>query len=418
MTFGTPSELAPGSDNWPTTWADDGHQYTIWGDGGGFGGTNSLGRVSLGVGRLEGDFPLFTGVNVWGGLNPQNPWQFPGKSYGIISIGGVLYSWLGYGGDNSLGSVQNTVLMKSTDKSATWTKLPVDPWWQNTDDLYLPSFLNFGQDNAGNDGFVYSYMVRGSSFAFNTNGCDLARVPVASIEDKSAYEWWTATGWTSVLGNREPVFTDPAGTRTVSCTYNPGLNLYFLTNEHQTNRFGIYVSENPWGPWETVVYEPALTASLSMYFAPKWWSADGLSGVMIYTGSGLSTNDNFAAVAVTLEANVATYDELFTRFASSGTAETRTLLGRIEVAISIAADKVLAGNDNVAPFLQTAGFHDNRVVWAKGVLGNAKSSAPRFLERMLAKRNTDSLTTIDALTGNSLQSEVDTFVDAFAGNQV
>jgi hypothetical protein len=22
---------APGSDNWPTTWADDGHQYAAWG---------------------------------------------------------------------------------------------------------------------------------------------------------------------------------------------------------------------------------------------------------------------------------------------------------------------------------------------------------------------------------------------------
>ena len=29
-----------GSDNWPITWADDGHQYTSWGDGCGFGGGN------------------------------------------------------------------------------------------------------------------------------------------------------------------------------------------------------------------------------------------------------------------------------------------------------------------------------------------------------------------------------------------
>ena len=36
--------LAPGSDNWPVTWADDGNQYVVWGDGGGFGGTNGIGR--------------------------------------------------------------------------------------------------------------------------------------------------------------------------------------------------------------------------------------------------------------------------------------------------------------------------------------------------------------------------------------
>lgn len=37
---------APGSDNWPIAWAANGHLYTSFGDGGGFGGTNSDSRVS------------------------------------------------------------------------------------------------------------------------------------------------------------------------------------------------------------------------------------------------------------------------------------------------------------------------------------------------------------------------------------
>ncbi|HYI93321.1 MAG TPA: hypothetical protein VEX68_07240 [Bryobacteraceae bacterium] len=45
---------AQGSDNWQLTWPDDDHLYGAWGDGGGFGGTNSDGRVSLGVARIEG----------------------------------------------------------------------------------------------------------------------------------------------------------------------------------------------------------------------------------------------------------------------------------------------------------------------------------------------------------------------------
>ncbi len=53
--FTTHRRLADGSDNWPTTWADDGQIYTAWGDGGGFGGTNSNGHVTLGVARLEGE---------------------------------------------------------------------------------------------------------------------------------------------------------------------------------------------------------------------------------------------------------------------------------------------------------------------------------------------------------------------------
>ena len=38
--WSTHQRHAPGSDNFQLTWADDGHQYGIWGDGGGFAGTN------------------------------------------------------------------------------------------------------------------------------------------------------------------------------------------------------------------------------------------------------------------------------------------------------------------------------------------------------------------------------------------
>lgn len=34
--------VAPGSDLWPATWGRDGHVYTSWGDGGGFGKAGSL----------------------------------------------------------------------------------------------------------------------------------------------------------------------------------------------------------------------------------------------------------------------------------------------------------------------------------------------------------------------------------------
>jgi hypothetical protein len=44
---------ALGSDNWQLTWADEDHLYGAWADGGGFGGFNSDGRVSLGFARIE-----------------------------------------------------------------------------------------------------------------------------------------------------------------------------------------------------------------------------------------------------------------------------------------------------------------------------------------------------------------------------
>ncbi len=94
---GSHDPRAPGSDNWPITWADDGNQYTAWGDGGGFGGTNSDGRVSLGVARVEGPGDDYHGHNVWGGKDGDVAATFGGKSYGILSVGGVLYMWVAPG---------------------------------------------------------------------------------------------------------------------------------------------------------------------------------------------------------------------------------------------------------------------------------------------------------------------------------
>ena len=156
--FSTHEERAPGSDNWPVTWADDGHQYTSWGDGGGFGGTNSNGRVSLGFGRVEGNWDTFEGFNVWGGINPENPDQFDGKSYGIISIEGVLYAWWGPGSNTT--SYDETRLLISTDKAATWTESAWD-FTDVDDELIMPTILNFGKDYAGaRDTYVYHYFIR------------------------------------------------------------------------------------------------------------------------------------------------------------------------------------------------------------------------------------------------------------------
>src|SRR5688572_15028685 len=63
----THRRLAYGSDNWPLTWSDDDHQYAMWGDGGGFGGSDAKGRVSFGVARIEGDHDTYRGVNRYGG---------------------------------------------------------------------------------------------------------------------------------------------------------------------------------------------------------------------------------------------------------------------------------------------------------------------------------------------------------------
>ncbi|MBI2024268.1 LamG domain-containing protein, partial [Candidatus Giovannonibacteria bacterium] len=89
--WATHKRLAIGSDNWPITWADDDNQYTSWGDGGGFGGADA----GLGVARISGTASNYTGTNLWS--VPRG--TAGGKSYGIISIGGILYMWVQPGSD-------------------------------------------------------------------------------------------------------------------------------------------------------------------------------------------------------------------------------------------------------------------------------------------------------------------------------
>jgi hypothetical protein len=58
-----PKRIAVGNgDNWPITWADDGHQYTVYCDGEGFGGGSGKGSMSLA--RIVGDPPDFSGENL------------------------------------------------------------------------------------------------------------------------------------------------------------------------------------------------------------------------------------------------------------------------------------------------------------------------------------------------------------------
>lgn len=321
--------LAPGSDNWPITWSDDDHQYTSWGDGGGFGGSNSLGRVSLGFGRIVGSWDNYVGQNVWGGHNTEYPATFAGKSYGIISVDGVLYVWRGFGGDNSAGFVQNTELIWSLDKGASW--FHSGTMWTNNDNLYGPSFLNFGKDNAGaRDGFVYSYFPRGSTIVLHKPGAvDLARVPKQQITNKSAYEWFAGLDgsgnptWTSDSAQREPVFEDANGVRTATVTYNPGLGRYLLTNQHSvvgrgptSNQIAVFEAPEPWGPWRTVVYETNWvggTGNISLYFAPKWWRNGGSEFTLVYT-----RDDHWATIDGTFQLGSDTVAPTLTSASSVG----------------------------------------------------------------------------------------------------
>jgi len=235
---------APGSDIWATT----------WGDGGGFGGTNVKGRVSMGVARIEGAAEDWKGFNVWGGRDPESDEKpFRGKAIEMLSIAGTLYMSVS---KQDVWTVAK--IAKSTDHGQTW----ISGDWDFGPPADGPSFLNFGKDYEGaRDQFVYSYMPDGE----NKKDLLLARVPKTEIMNRSAYEFFAGLDevgqpfWESDMERRRPVFSDPNGVGWgIRAVYNPGLHRYLLSMLHALGdgdgSWGLFDAPEPWGPGTTVAY--------------------------------------------------------------------------------------------------------------------------------------------------------------------
>lgn len=312
--FTTHRRLAPGSDNWAVTWADDGNQYAAWGDGGGFGGTNGDGRVSLGVARVEGDRGDYRGFNVWGGKDGESTARFGGKSYGILSVAGVLYMWVGPGSNTA--SYREARLHRSSDHGASWSK--ADWAFTKADRLIMPTFCQFGRDYAGaRDGYVYAYAIRlqgdPSRLDVHKPGqIDLLRVPQEKLMERAAYDFFAGLDagkrptWTSDIAARRPVYEDPGGVGwCMSVSYNAGLNRYLLCTEHGASfqgNLGIFDAAEPWGPWTTAGYYRNWGKSGSTFFwnfSNKWLSRDGKRFTLIFTGTGANDSWNTVSGAFT-----------------------------------------------------------------------------------------------------------------------
>lgn len=320
--FSSLVERAEGSDNWAVTWADDGAQYTTWGDGGGFGGSDQEGRVSMGVARIEGEPEEFTTRNVWGGKDAQAEATFTGKSYGILALGTDLWLWR-TGTASTVSAFDRQDLFVSSDNGLTFEAAGVSftPGdFPSSRGFFAPTFLQFGAGYRGAaDEYVYIYApeLKSDEWAVQRPGeITLMRVPVGQLAERAAYEFFTGLdsrgipGWSSDISERAPVFSDPEnGVMLTSVTYNAGLGRYLLVTQQRSiepgGYIGIYESGAPWGPWNTVLFEDAWALGLqngehSVFwnFSNKWTSADGMRSVLVYTGPSA---DNFGAVAAEFE---------------------------------------------------------------------------------------------------------------------
>jgi hypothetical protein len=314
---------AAGSDLWPVTWGPDGHLYAAWGDGGGFGGSDSDGRVSLGFARIENGPADFRGSNVNGGKSPEHPASFPrkGKTAGILFVDGTLYASINLQ-DGRWPDVDH-VLAWSTNLGATWARAE---WrFPKGQGNFQPArFLNFGQDYTGVPpglaGFVYLYGPRQPVHAGEEAELYLARVPKNQLGVLSAYEFFQASGaageprWTRDPTRMRPVFRDANGVALAGVLYLPTLKRYLLTSFHTgPGQLGVFDAPEPWGPWTTVSYcehwgsMGAAGEGLTCDFPQKWMSPDGLTLWSIFSvygpgaKTGIKAHDRFNLVKATLK---------------------------------------------------------------------------------------------------------------------
>ena len=290
---------AKGGDNWPMTWADDGHLYTAYGDGNGF-EPGIPEKLSLGFARVEGGPADFVGVNIRSASGEHRGDGKAGKkSSGMLMVDGVLYMWVRNAG--------NARLAWSNDHSRTWE------WsdWKFTTSFGCPTFLNFGRDYAGaRDDYVYVYSHDSGDAYRPADRMVLARAPKNRLRDRSSYEYFVGRdamnqpAWTADIGQRGAVFRHEGRCCRSGVSYDGGLQRYLwcqvLPGDDPRFRggFGIYDAPEPWGPWSTAYFTevwdigPGETSS----FPTKWMSADGKTLHLVFSGE-----DSFSVRRVVLE---------------------------------------------------------------------------------------------------------------------
>ncbi|KPL01565.1 MAG: hypothetical protein AMK75_04310 [Planctomycetes bacterium SM23_65] len=274
---------ADGSDNWPITWADDGHQYTSYGDGWGF-KPRTKEKLSQGFAKIVGGPENFRGENIRSGTGERTGDGPKGaKASGMLMVDGVLYMWV--------RNVKNSQLAWSTDHAKTWT------WskWKFTTSFGCPTFLNFGKNYAGaRDDYVYTYSQDGPSAYVNYDGVVLARVHKSKITERKSYEFFVSPGakgepvWTRDIAKRGHVFVHPGRCYRMDVVYHPAIKRYLMVQAFHNLKggWGLYDAPEPWGPWTTVHYTEdwGLGDTHGFRLPGKWLGKDGTTIGVLFSG--------------------------------------------------------------------------------------------------------------------------------------
>jgi hypothetical protein len=286
---------AKDGDNWPVTWADDDALYTTFGDGTGFPPKVER-KLSLGFARVTGGPDDFRGANVRSVAEQLGDGRRGKKGWGLLSVGGTLYLWLGHA-DRNGGAAQ---LAWSKDHAKTWT---FADW--TFEEFGLVGFVNYGRNYRGaRDEFVYAYSHDGPRADTPADRFVLLRAPKAKLTERTAWEFLeTVDGgrpvWTADVRRRGAVFEHPDGCLRSAMTYCPGLRRYLWWQQvpqpkgHKdrgdtrfAGGFGVYDAPEPWGPWTTAFFTRKWDVGPGEHgdFPAKWMTADGKMLSLVFSG--------------------------------------------------------------------------------------------------------------------------------------
>lgn len=312
-------------DLWPSCWADDDALYAANGDGAGFGNEFSDIVVNRITGSptdedgLEGEaLALGDAVGqVWSGED------FTRKPTGMLCVDGSIYLAVQ---DLRLdfNEAPAATIARSDDHGATWSWDESAPMF--SDGVFTTVwFADYGKESerAPDPGYAYAYGLDGNwRDSFDDSVPDptelfLARVPVASVQDASTWEFYagpsTGSGtdgdieptWTDDIDAKKPALVDDRlqhpgdGTaedgQTVGAqnltvisqggvTYLPKLDRYVYTSWTELT-FEFYESPAPWGPW---------TLFLSEDFGPYPWTDERFGGYGTTIPSKFVSDDNLS----------------------------------------------------------------------------------------------------------------------------
>ena len=302
--WGDRSEIvcqAEGSDNWPITWADDGHLYASYGDGFGF-EPKVPKKLSMGFARIEGVPPRPKGINIRSetgetfGDGPMGE-----KASGLLMIDGRL--WM---------AVRN--IKKSGEQAQLWWSSDNAKSWQSGDmlpgDFGCPTFLNFGKNYQGaRDDYVYIYSQRGPSAYEPYDGVVLARVPKDRLGSVAEFEYFKkmdaggSAVWTKNPQEMGPILEYKKACFRLDVVYNAAIERYLLLMAYNfESGWGIYEAKEPWGPWSTVYHTEKwdVPGTHSYRIPAKWIAADGKSMHLVFSGLKKDGYDAFCTRKLTL----------------------------------------------------------------------------------------------------------------------